>query len=291
MTELFIKETFSKDFKEILGFVHADLAYVRLRPDLFTATNYIKEIISQEVYDEIKQETPETEVYQALLYAIAIEAYRLHAPTSDLSHTNQGRKMISDEKYKTAFEWMTERDDEQLQIRSDRAVSTLLTILETKDYFTDSEFYKEYSKLHVNTIEKFSKVYPIDSRLLFLRLKPFLKECELSQIVPRINKPIKDIDDQTILSIISEACVFYALSKGFTRLRATLLPTGLSVSETNYGTSRKPAGGLQAEQLSQLYMQDAEKCFLEIELKMNTGSDDLKDIGFEFNEDSPFVSS
>lgn len=288
--ELFNEENFSREFKQTLGFVHADLSYIRLRPDIVSAVDYVQDIISKPVYDEILKDK-DKEAYKSLKYAVSIEAYRLHAPTSDLAHTNDGRKMISDETYKTAFEWMTDRDDENLQLRSDRAIDSLLNQLEKETYFKESEAYKEYSSLHVNTLKKFSKIYPISSRLLFLRLKPYLKECEVRQIYPRLQRKISEIDDPLLSDLITEACVFYALSKGFTRLRASLFDTGAAVTETSYSKSRKSPDGHKIEQLSQLYMLDAEKTFLEIEIKANPDQDDYDGLGFEFNTDSKFVSS
>ncbi|HLS11789.1 MAG TPA: DUF6712 family protein [Flavobacteriaceae bacterium] len=287
---MFTEENFGQDFKEVLGFTHADLSYTRLHPDLIGSRNYIYDIISKTVYNAIISDEDDTDIQHTLKYALYIEAYRRHAPTSNLAHTNDGRRMLSDERYKTPFEWMLDKDDENLQIRADESISTLLQALEEKQYWKESDIYNEFTSIHVNTIEKFSAVYPIQSRLLFLRLRPYLKECETRHINSRLEKPLEDYDNKDLLSeIITEACVFYAISKGATRLRATLFREGFQIEETNHGKSKRAPSNNAPEQLAQLYMQDSLKSLRELE--MHVGTNDTEEIKFTFNTNSKFVDS
>src|SRR5690625_7949906 len=136
---MFTEENFGQDFKEVLGFTHADLSYTRLHPDLIGSRNYIYDIISKTVYNAIISDEDDTDIQHTLKYALYIEAYRRHAPTSNLAHTNDGRRMLSDERYKTPFEWMLDIDDEILQIRSDDSIRNILTALYENMEYTNKD--------------------------------------------------------------------------------------------------------------------------------------------------------
>jgi hypothetical protein len=56
--------------------------------------------------------------------------YRLHAPSNDVAHTNNGRKMRQDEGEKLPFQWMLDNDNASLEKRYYRALDDLIKFLD-----------------------------------------------------------------------------------------------------------------------------------------------------------------
>ena len=71
------KTSFSADFKKHIGFVDADIPFVRLESALRAATSEISDLISKEQYDLIKSEIEETEFSKLVKYAILLRALML----------------------------------------------------------------------------------------------------------------------------------------------------------------------------------------------------------------------
>lgn len=215
----------SDELKDLLGYIDADLKFENLEPDLNTATNEVIKIISKEVYQiliDAYGEASPTEYQIALIkavrYPIAVNAYRLYAPTNDLSHTNNGRKMRSDDGEKAAFEWMIDRDNSAQEVRYYRALEDMILFLdEARDYevpvpeegepepaepiepdaervfeksiytnWTNSEAFKETNNLFIRSVDDFDRVFPIKSRLLLMMLTPGISDCETYDIIPRV---------------------------------------------------------------------------------------------------------
>src|SRR6478609_820593 len=95
------------ELKQLLGFINADLKIDNMMADIRTATKEVIKLIGKEVYDlavEAYEETASSEenkeFVDAVRYPIAVNAYRLIAPSNDLAHTNNGRKMKQDDSEK-----------------------------------------------------------------------------------------------------------------------------------------------------------------------------------------------
>src|SRR5690606_17161765 len=100
------QEISSDELKELLGYVDADISFKNLLPDIITATKDVKKLISTEVYNYAFESynsgivdgvytndftSVDSNIVRSIRYPIAVNAYRLFAPTNDLSHSNDGR--------------------------------------------------------------------------------------------------------------------------------------------------------------------------------------------------------
>lgn len=290
---------FSKELKNAIGFIDSDIPEIKIKPDIRTATRELINVIGNTTYaaivanyklpdgDEDRDDTL-TEFAQS---AVGIPAYALFAPANDLGHSPNGRKMRVSDDEKTPFEWMMARDDDNLQQRGMRAIDQLIKYMDGSfDPWKESDAYKESYKLFIRSTEEFNEHYQIDSRLLLLKLKPGINNCEKREIVPRIGNdlykvlkekrldPVKDPftdDEMLLLSYIQEACVFYALAWGIPRLQINLFPEGISQairSERMTVKGRVVPAGMEVSQTQMLFEKDAARLFIEIEAlvkKMN----------------------
>lgn len=332
--KLIFKED-SAEINELLGFVDADVEINKIRSDLFTATNEVIELIGQQVYDYVHglyEANDDDEVKKFLIYCvqypIAVNAWRMYVPSGDLAHTNNGRKMRNDDSTgeKSAFEWMINRDNDALEKRYYKALDTLLNYLDQTNptikeavldpateavKWKDTEAFQKTHKLFVRTTADFEESFAIHSRLLLLKLQPGLNICERDEILPRIGKErfllLKDSvknseapEDEKLLSLVKEACVYSALSWGLRRLRVLLLPEGVlqrySGERVNSINTKAPEK-LEAELAAQSFAADAEKVLKAIEsyIKPAPTEEEIKEGKIFpdacFNDDDNFLST
>lgn len=288
------------ELKELLGFIDADLKFKNLMPDIITATNDVIDLIGIEVYkkaieaynDGNTDEENKPFVY-AVRYPIAVNAYRLNAPSNDLAHTNNGRKMRQDNNEKLPFQWMIDNDNAALEKRYYRALDDLIKFLDhskveheltTTLYtiWTNSDAFKTTQKLFIRTVSEFDEVFPIQSRLLLIKLAPGIFKCEQYDIRPRLgvekfkalkealksNTPITDETDLELIRLIREASAAYSLAWAMPRLSVQLYPEGVLQHVTSdKATTRgaKPTLKSETEAAREAFMEDANRAFVEIE--------------------------
>ena len=294
-------------FNDLLGFVDADLEIGKMKSELFTATKDLISLIGKEAYSyalglALKEEQSaeegsavefsdeEADSLYNFRYPIAVDAYRHYAPSGDLSHTNNGRKMRNDEYEKSAFEWMINRDNEALEKRYYKALDNLLDHLDDTDpvlvaagegtaelKWTGTEAYQKTHRLFVRKTSDFDPYHPINSRLLLLKLQPGLSRCERFEILPRIGAEKfeqykqqlngtapadSDELDESLLNLIKAACVYYAMDYALKRLRVQLFPDGVLqryAGERVNTINTKVPERLEAEIAAQAFAADAEK--------------------------------
>lgn len=303
-------EISSDEIKELLGFVDGDYSFKNLMPDIITSTNEVKKIIGIEVYQELHKIYNDTiingvytndytdtnsNIIRSTRYPIIINAYRLFAPTNDLSHSNDGRRMRTTDNEKMAFQWMIDADTKEHEKRYYRALDDLIDLLDSskpEDYvtmsdvdkmktifykWTNSTAYNQCKGLFINTVDEFNKIFQIESRLLLLKLSSGLKECERREILPRIskekfeflkeNEPIEE-KDIVLLDLIKEACVFYAIAWAIPRMSVSLFPEGtlqFMVSDRTTTNAKKPALMNETEYALQAFKQSYQQALLDIE--------------------------
>lgn len=300
----------SDELKDLLGYIDADLNFKNLQPDINTATNDVVKIIGKEVYNIVLQcylldSTTEFQdaLIKAIRYPIAVNAYRLFAPSNDLSHTNNGRKMRSDDGEKSAFEWMIDRDNAAQEVRYYRALDDMIIFLdEARDYsipdvdpdldrvfeksiydaWTNSSAFIETNNLFIRSVDDFDKVFPIKSRLLLLMLTPGIADCETYQIIPRVTftkydylknalksrTSITDNLDLQLIKLIKTATAFSALAWAMPRFSVRIFPEGVLqhyTSDRATTKGAKPTLNLESEAAAAAFRDDANKALLEIE--------------------------
>ena len=290
----------NSELKDLLGFIDADLKLKNLMPDIITATNDIIDLIGLEVYkkaveayndgDTAEEDKP---LLFSVRYPIAINAYRLYSPSNDVAHTNNGRKMRQDDGEKIPFQWMLDSDNAALEKRYYRALDDLIKFLDRSKVedeltttlytiWTNSEAFKATQKLFIRTVSEFDDCFPIQSRLLLIKLAPGISKCEQYEIRPRVsvekfntlksalksNTPITDATDLELIRLIREASAAYSLAWAKPRLSPQLYPEGVFQhvsSEKSQTQGKTPSAKTETEAARQAFMEDANRAFAEIE--------------------------
>jgi hypothetical protein len=290
----------NSELKELLGFIDADLKLKNLIPDIITATNDVIDLIGIEVYNKaiaayangtIADEN-KAFIY-SVRYPIAVNAYRLYSPSNDLAHTNNGRKMRQDDGEKQAFEWMLDRDNAAMEKRYYRALDDLIKFLDrskvaqespTSLYtiWTASDAFKKTQKLFIRTVEEFDSFFPIQSRLLLIKLAPGISDCEQYEIRPRVsvekinalklalksNTAITDATEIELIRLIRQASVSYSLAWSMPRLSVQLYPEGVLQHVTSdRATTRgaKPTLKNETQEARQAFEIDYKRALSDIE--------------------------
>ena len=288
------------ELKELLGFIDADLKLKNLLPDIVTATNDVIDLVGIEVYKKALEAYNDANIADehkdfiyAIRYPIAVNAYRLHAPSNDLAHTNNGRKMRQDDGEKQAFQWMIDSDNAALEKRYYRALDDLIKFLdrskvETENaqtlytIWTNSEAFKATHELMIRTVKEFDTVFPINSRLLLLKLAPGISDCEQYEIRPRVgdeklttlrtklksNTDLTDATDIELIRLIRKASVAYSFAWAMPRLSVQLYPEGVLQHVTSERASTrgaKPTLKNETQEARQAWETDYKRALIEIE--------------------------
>jgi hypothetical protein len=281
---------FSKEFKDALGFVDADFKFQKIKPDLVNATQEIASFLGNTTYLEIvatyesnfDYETTAGQILQFAQNAIANLAYRYFAPSNDLQHGTNGRKMLTSEDSKTPFEYMIVASNDELERRSHRAMDNLINLLdESSNTWKASDNYKATHRLFVRTVKEFNQFYTINSRYLLEKLSPGIAMAEKRLIIPRIGQTAYDAlkakrkdgsalsaDEEPLLLMIQEATVYAALAWGVIRLQVTLFPDSISQAVRGDRATikgRMPIVNNVLDQLEQKFKEDTAQVLLDIE--------------------------
>jgi len=306
------EEISADEIKASLGYTDADLSFKNLLPDISSATALVKKVISKEVYlhlydfykDNLEPDGTyiynyddiESNVLRQTRYPILVKAYSLFAPSNDISHSNEGRRARTSENQKLPWQWQIDADNKEQEKRFYRAMDDLIDLLDDsmpEDYETLSEIaqketiyykwvnsiaYKELKSLFVNSLDKFNKVFTIESSLLLHKLASGLQECEEFEILSRIGKekfdqlkssePIEDPKDIQLVKLIHTACVFYSLAWAIPKMSITIFPEGVlqyQVSDRSNTIAKKPAIGNEHEYAAQSFAKSCQMALTLIE--------------------------
>jgi hypothetical protein len=290
----------NSELKELLGFIDADLKFKNLIPDIITATNDVIDLVGIEVYNKAVEGYAEgivadenKDFIYAVRYPIAINAYRLHAPSNDVAHTNNGRKMRQDEGEKLPFQWMLDNDNASLEKRYYRALDDLIKFLDRSktdseltttlySIWTNSEAFTATHNLMIRTVKEFDNIFPINSRLLLIKLAPGISDCEQYEIRPLIgteklsalramlkaDTAIADATDKELIRLIRKASVAYSFAWAMPRLSVQLYPEGVLqhvTSDRSTTRGAKPSLKTETQEAGQAWRTDFERAMLAIE--------------------------
>jgi hypothetical protein len=285
----------SSELKDLLGFIDADIKIQNIVPDLITATNDIIDLIGKPVYEKVVElynegsfDEDDSRTIYSVRYPIAVNAYRLFTPSNDLAHTNNGRKMRQDDGEKQAFEWMLDRDNAALEKRYYRALDDLIKFLDNCDneelqaLWKASYAYKKTHDLFIRTVAEFDSFFPINSRLLLIKLAPGISDCEQYEIRSRVgaeklnvlkhalkqNTPLTEAKDLELIRLIRKASVAYSMAWSMMRFSVQLYPEGVLQHVTSdRATTRgaKPTLKSETEAARQAFMNDFDRVIKELE--------------------------
>ncbi len=233
----------NEELKSLLGFLDLDLKFANIKSKIITATNDVINLIGKETYDlavaEYEKADADLSKNDDLIFnvrnPIAIQAYKKFAPHNDVSHTNKGRINRIEDKEKTPFEWMINKDNEALERSFYEALDDLIKYLDENIVswkLTDQ--YKSTHSLFIANAADFDQFFPIgNSRLLVLKLAPGIRKCEDNDIKPRIGAELfatlktTPSTNPELLYKIKEACAYSAMAWAMRRLSVQLFPEGV----------------------------------------------------------------
>ena len=293
------------ELKDLIGFIYKSINFNNLKSYIGMAERDIIRIIGSDVFQKAQdhydsdfyqvpepdtpapgdpslEEHPEYAILDELVariqYPVAIHAYRKFAPNSDLTHSDKGRQIFVSDNEKPAFEWMVEKDNENLIRLANEATDILLEFLD--DHIADtvevdgadvllipwaeSDAYVKSKGLFINTVEEFEDVFRIGgSRLTLLSLAPIMKRVQENDIKPCfsadmyseissqiIDNTVSD-ENQVILDKARQALALLTLSVAAKRLTTEFLPDGLFVNQvTSVVKAKGPAGKIDRNEVS-----------------------------------------
>lgn len=261
MKILFFKDSSeSGEMREVLGFTDATFTVEKLWPFLRSASSQIFKIIGKDNYAVCENifhgnSDPELqEFYDMVRYAIALDAFRHHAPLTDISHTESGRLFRRDDHNVGAFEWQIQRNDDEMEKSYYKAVDEIISYIIQSDALDASDYMLQFSGLYVPDLDTFQKFVNIgDSHLLYYKLAPSLRLFEQREIMNRLGSKFSDFKgkkDDIINTLIQNACVYFAMADGIQKLSVQLFPEGLMKAE-KFG--KKTATGYDKETISLYY--------------------------------------
>lgn len=212
------------------------------------------------------------ELFDLVRYAVALNAFRKHAPLSDVSFTNEGRTFRRDEHEVSAFEWQIDKSDDAMERSYYEAVDELITFIMDSEELESSDYMTQFSGLYVPNLKTFQKFININnSHLLYFKLAPSLRLCEQREIINRLGDKFSEYKlpinkDSYITNLIQNCCVYFAMADGIQKFSVQLFPEGLMKAEK---TNKKIASGYDKESTTNFYKKELESLFsnLEIEIK------------------------
>lgn len=288
------------EIHQLIGHIDKDIEFNLLKSDIIAATNELIKIIGKPLYDSVlatyktepTEGSSEAELVYYVRYPIALDAYRHHAKSSDVVHSNNGRKMRVDEHNKMPFEWALDRDNENLERKYYKAIDHMIDYLDASStLWKSSAAYQKTQKYFVRTTSDFDSYFPINSRLLLIKLQPGIHRCETKEIISRIGLETYDViktkqknntpltaDESGLVELIKEACVFASLSWAMRVLRVTLFPEGVLqrfVTERNTTQGKMPAIKMETELAAQEFNKRALEVLQDIENSVKSSTEPI----------------
>lgn len=271
----------TKDLLPFLPMLDANITFDRMRMDLEIATYDMAKIISEDLYNFAMKGT-DAQLKKFISHSIALDGYRNYVKQTDISHTNEGRVVRLNDQEKIPFEWMIERDNQNLERKYYQSLDRLFEHLYEKnpENWKDKKEYQNSTNKLFKTTSDFDKYFVIESRYLLMKLTPAINKCLEEEIKPRLNAVLYEelfvkmnadsIQDSTALfNKVKQACAYFSLHWSITRMSATLFPEGVLQMYVNN------ASGLMGKQvpkkseigvISTLFYQDFNSAIADVEV-------------------------
>lgn len=266
------------ELKEILGFVDADLTFENLITDIELQTPYLIEYIGKEVYEfalyhydenlaplgydfpELTeaQEKQVERIIKLIQTHIVLMANLQHEQSSDLLHTNAGRKVNRTEDQATPWEWQINRDNAAQMKKAYQALDHLMQVLDESqlEVWTTSEAYKKAHSLFIYRTSIFDNVYSIkNSGQLYYRLVPIMDTMEIRHIFPilgeikyqslkaaiKSEQSITDLNDIRLIRLIRDAIAHLTLAVAYEQFPVEMFPDKINYQENTTMKSKARA--------------------------------------------------
>lgn len=281
----------AKELKGLLGFLFASNTFANIETDIVLSEEDMIELIGQAVYDKAQAHyysgnwgSTETqykllnELVKRIQLPVAYYAYYSYSAHTDVSHSDNGRKVVIDgENEKMAWEWMINRDDDATLNKAHKTTDRLIGWLDANQdniaEWKESEAQKASRRLFINTVKQFEKIFPIDhSRRFFIKITPFISEAERKHLLPVLGRERFDdmkaaiesgdfTDKEDMLMLIQVPLAYYALSMAVKRLSIRILPNGIFqdyISQFQTAKAKQPAPTDVRRDIQQSLYEDAQ---------------------------------
>lgn len=258
----------AEELKKLLGFLYASNNFDNIATDVMLAQEDLAADISQAVMDKAETHYQSEhfgtggeyllldKLVEHIQLPVAYYAYANFAAHTDVSHGDDGRKVVIDsDNQKMAWEWMIDRDDEAVINKAHKTTDRLIAFLEKNaeaiTEWKNSDARKIANGLMIQNAKIFNEIFPIDnSRRFFIKILPFIREAERRHIVPvlgqtRYNDMLDALkagtytDDDNVLMLVRVPLAYYSLSTAVKRLSVKILPNGIFQDYINDRLSRK----------------------------------------------------
>ena len=194
------------------------------------------------------------ELVKKVQLPVALHAYRRYVPSADLSHSDKGRQIFVSEQEKPAFEWMIDKDNQNLLALANEATDNLLEWLDENIATCEADgtpflawgscqTLRDRRQLFISSADQMDGIYSIGrSRLTFLALVPFLKQTQATDIRSCFTlEKFAELKAQHLADGVSEAnmplfellvqpMALLALSQAVKRLSSEILPDGIFIN-------------------------------------------------------------
>ncbi|WP_378186890.1 DUF6712 family protein [Aquimarina sp. W85] len=269
MDIIFNKDSIGDDeVKRVLGFTDADFKFDHLITDIKLETPYLIDYIGSEVYElalytynpDLKPgdysaptlsetQTKLLDRVIALIQAyLLLISYHSYSQSSDLIHTNAGRKNNRTGDQTTPWEWQIDRDNAIQLKKAYKALDHLIKTLDDSEIevWKNSEAYKKSKKLFIHNTAIFDDVFSINkSGQLYYRMVPFMNTIELEYIFPILQEtkfnaikaailagtPSNDKNEQRLLELIRNAVAYLTLAKAYKTFPVEMFPDKINYQE------------------------------------------------------------
>ena len=297
-----------EEFKQFIGFIYASVNFGNLTTYIELAEREIVGVIGKQQFQqaldhyhsdnyklaEKSEDHPEYELLDTLVtkvqLPVALHAYRRYVPSNDLSHSDKGRQIFVSENEKPAFDWMIQRDNENLMRLASDATELLLEFLDDnilQTYMSDDPVLDWYQAgivnrrkfLFIKSAIDFETVFPIGkSRLLFNAMVPLIKRVQEAEIracftaekwhelkvhLADYDLTDNDLDEwsanEDIIERIKPPLALLSMAKAVKRFSSELLPSGVFTSELNAIEGKKPAGKVDRNEIAASIEADGRK--------------------------------
>lgn len=297
-----------EEFKELIGFIYASLNFANLTTYIALAEREIIGVIGSQQFNQaldhyhsdnfrLQDKQPDHPEYALLdelvlkvQLPVALHAYRRYVPSNDLSHSDKGRQIFVSENEKPAFDWMIQRDNENLLRLANDATELLLEFLDAnidQTYLSDEPVLDWYQAgifnrrkyLFIQSANDFETVFPIGkSRMLFNAMIPLLKRVQETEIracftsdkwnelkiqLADFDLSDNDLDEWAanleIIDRIKPPLALLAMAKAVKRFSSELLPNGVFSNELTSIEGKKPAGKTDRNEISASIEADGRK--------------------------------
>lgn len=276
----------NQEVNSILTFLAKNVTFEKLKPYIYTYTDALIELLGLPIYNEAVSNytaanpSPEQlDLVRRFQTSILRGSYYSFAQDNDLHHSSNGRVNSIEENQKIAWEWQIVSSNRKLEKDYYRELDQLIKFLDkNSSSWRQTDAYKNSRELFLRVPDDFDMFFTIgQSRLLFLKLVPGIKQAQTDFILPVIGQEsfdllIQSLKDNTgidhkLLLFCQEVCAYHSLYWGIPKLSLQYFPDAITFpgdSSRNEINSRKAVDTSFIKDTANQFMVDRDKALLKL---------------------------